>query len=121
MISYGFRFKLFLIFFLRCICSSCFSYPCTVFPRFNASFNSLLIARSMSFDYCPEFFPIDFSKIIMASFFIPLQFWIGDLDTESLGGFQVHDEFKLGWLLDGKIGTPRHEGTLCPPTSVACG
>src|SRR5215217_2305269 len=82
---------------LLCSFLTCFSlfgvghgsipYPLAIFPGRFAGFQAFLIAGTIAFDHIVELIPVDLTKIIMATLFIPFQVRIRNGETQDLGLF----------------------------------
>src|SRR5690625_6825586 len=62
---------LFLFRVLFCVSSGGISNPFSSFPRTNSCFHALFVTRAMSFYYLPKLLPIDFTKVIVSTLFVP--------------------------------------------------
>src|SRR5699024_7957911 len=80
-----------------------------VFMRLTTTLHTLHVARTFALDDVLELIPVQFTKVIVAAFFIPLQVWVFKAQAQSLDLRNNHVDETLTQLIIGKaLNIPRH-------------
>src|SRR5699024_126096 len=87
----------------------CFTHPGTVFVCFTTVLQTLDVAGAVALHDGHEFVPVQFTEVVVTTFFVPLQVWVRQGQAQCLGLRDNHVHEALTELIVGKaFNVPSH-------------